>query len=146
MTSSSFLRTSRLGASAVERGAALVGRAAEVGCCAGEVVGGILIRFLVGGVILELAACEGIRPALDLIAVQSQAWWCLSRCLVHLQQGFGNLEGLGEQHGCVVPEGLIQQFLRVLCHAGRAVGKIRVIVEVGEDVAGLAAKAGLRGA
>ena len=32
----------------------------------------------------------------------------------------------------------------MLCDGGRAVGEVRVVVEVGEDIAGLAAEAGLK--
>ena len=82
--------------------AALVRRAAHAGRRAREIPRGVLIR-LVRGVVLVLAARERIRTAPDLVASEAQAQRRLSRRLVDLQQGLCDLEGLGEQHGCVVP-------------------------------------------
>jgi hypothetical protein len=92
--------------------------------------------------VLELAARIRVWPRPRLVDGCDEAR-DLARGLVDLQDGFGDLEWLRKQDGGVVPQRLVYDFLGVAGEGGRVVGEVRVVVEVGEDVARLAAEAGL---
>ena len=76
------------------------------------------------------------------LSANFQPWNLVTR-FVNLQYRLCNLEWLGKQHAGVVPQCLVEQFLGVARDGRRAVWEIRVVVEVGEDVTGLGAKARL---
>ena len=77
--------------------------------------------------ILKLSACEALRSALVAKLVPRQACQ-LSLCLVYLQDRLRDLEWLGEQDARVIPQSMVEQFLRMPCYCGRGFWKVRVIV------------------
>jgi len=110
----------------------------------GEVAGRVLIRLFVRGIVDILAAGEALRAALVAPdgALGDGQRGRMAGGLVHLQDSLGDLEGLGQQHAGVVPQRLVEQSPSMAGDRGRVVGEVGVVVEVGEDVAGLGAKAG----
>ena len=77
--------------------------------------------------ILELSARKALWSALMAKLLTRQACQ-LSLCLVYLQDRLRDLEWLGEQDARVIPQSMIEQFLRMPGYGRRGLWKVRVIV------------------
>lgn len=82
-----------------------------------------------------------ITPLLRLESVQR---WQFPSRFMNLQYRLRNLKWLGQQHTCVIPQRLVQQPLRMPRYRRRRIREIRVIIEVAQYIACLAAQTGFR--